>query len=451
MATTSDLLDRRDASLESVRLLARQPSLRTLLMWIGGVVTVVLIVAFLPWQQNVAGAGEVTALQPADRPQEAVAAIGGRISEWYVQEGDSVKVGDPIVALAEVKQEYLDPLTLDRLGEQVAAKRRSVEEKRAKAAALADQAIALDSLRTLARIRADNRIQQITASLAAAQLEDSIATVQAERTQQLEREGLRSRAELETARQRQQRASALAIEQRAALLTVRAERSAVDADFAEKIAKVESDRRATLAEVADGIAEIAKLSTGEANMSERQGLLVVRAPRDGIVVRALRAGIGEVVKDGEAVATVQAANPELAVAMQVNARDVPLIRVGDEVRLEFAGWPALQFSGWPNASLGTFGGRVAVVDQVALPNGYYRVLVAPDTAQPAWPKELLMGSGVRGWAMLREVRVWFEVWRTVNGFPPAIPQSGLTPTSGGSGYSGTRNAASPTSTKSEPK
>jgi len=450
MATTSDLLDRRDASLESVRLLARQPSLRTLLMWIGGVLGVMLIVAFLPWQQNVAGAGEVTALQPADRPQEAVAAIGGRISEWYVQEGDSVRVGDPIVALAEVKQEYLDPLTLDRLGEQVAAKRRSVEEKRAKAAALADQAIALDSLRTLARIRADNRIQQIAASLAAAQLEDSIATVQAERIQQLEREGLRSRAELETARQRQQRAAALAIEQRAALLTVRAERSAVDADYAEKIAKVESDRRATLAEVADGIAEIAKLATGEANMSERQDMLMVRAPRDGIVVRALRAGIGEVVKDGEAVATVQAANPELAVAMQVNARDVPLIRVGDEVRLEFAGWPALQFSGWPNASLGTFGGRVAVVDQVALPNGYYRVLVAPDSAQPAWPRELLMGSGVRGWAMLREVRVWFEVWRTVNGFPPALPQTGLTPTSGGSGYSGTRNAASPAPTKSAP-
>jgi hypothetical protein len=120
------------------------------------------------------------------------------------------------------------------------------------------------------------------------------------------------------------------------------------------------------------------------------------------------------------------------------------------VRLEFAGWPALQFSGWPNASLGTFGGRVAVVDQVALPNGYYRVLVAPDPAQPSWPQELLMGSGVRGWAMLREVRVWFEVWRTVNGFPPALPQSGAAPTSGGSGYSGTRNAASPSPAKSAP-
>lgn len=449
MAATTDLLDRRDASLESVRLLSRQPSLRTLLMWIGGVAAVVLLVAFLPWQQNVAGAGEVTALQPADRPQEAVAAIGGRISEWYVQEGDSVRVGDPIVALAEVKQEYLDPLTLDRYTEQLEAKRRSVTEKRAKAAALADQAIALDSLRTLARIRADNRIQQITATLAAAQLEDSIATVQAERVQQLFNDGLRSMVEVEAARQRQQRASALATEQRAALLTVRAERAAVDADYAEKIAKVESDRRATLAEVADGMADIAKLATGEANISERQDLLVVRAPRDGIVVRALRAGIGEVVKDGEAVATVQAANPELAVAMQVNARDVPLIRVGDEVRLEFAGWPALQFSGWPNASLGTFGGRVVVVDQVALPNGYYRVLVGPDPAQPSWPRELLMGSGVRGWAMLREVRVWFEVWRTINGFPPALPQSGLNPTSGGSGYTGTSKAALPSATKAD--
>jgi len=422
MADVADLLDRRDSSLESLKLLARQPSFRVLGAWVLGVLFVVMVIAFLPWQQNVAGAGEVTALKPEDRPQEAVAAVGGRISEWYVQEGEAVKVGDPIVALAEVKEAYLDPLTLDRLGEQVQAKRQSVAEKRAKASALADQAIALDSLRTLARIRAENRIQQLTATLMAARLEDSIATVQAERMQALVNDGLRSRAEMEAARQRQQRASALAVEQSAALATSRADRAAVEADYAEKIAKVESERRATLAEVADGMADIARMATGEANITERQELLVVRAPRDGIVVRALRAGIGEVVRDGEAVATVQAAEPTLAVALQVNARDVPLIRVGDEVRLEFAGWPALQFSGWPNASLGTFGGRVAVVDQVALPNGFYRVLVAPDTAQVAWPRELLMGSGVRGWAMLREVRVWFEVWRTINGFPPAVPK-----------------------------
>jgi multidrug efflux pump subunit AcrA (membrane-fusion protein) len=419
MAERHDLLEQRDGTLESVKLLARQPSFHTLGLWIAIVLAVVLVAAFLPWQQNVSGSGEVTALRPEDRPQTAVAAVGGRLAQWFVQEGDSVKAGDPIVALTEVKEGYLDPLNLARLGEQVAAKRRSVEEKRAKAAALSAQAVALDSLRVAGRIRADNRVQQLRASLRAAALEDSLAQVQAERVQALFDDGLRSRAELETARQRQQRAHAVAVEAEAALGTARAERSAVEADFAERIAKVESERRATLAEVADGTAEIAKLASGEAGVAERQGLLIVRAPRDGFVVRALRAGIGEVVRDGEAVATVQAKNPVLAVAMQVSARDVPLIRIGDEVRLEFAGWPALQFSGWPNAALGTFGGRVAVVDQVALPNGNYRVLVAPDPAQPAWPRELLMGSGVRGWAMLRDVRVWFEVWRLINGFPPA--------------------------------
>ena len=38
------------------------------------------------------------------------------------------------------------------------------------------------------------------------------------------------------------------------------------------------------------------------------------------------------------------------------------------------------------------------------------------------PTELRLGSGARGWALLREVRVWFEIWRLVNGFPPALPK-----------------------------
>jgi adhesin transport system membrane fusion protein len=62
----------------------------------------------------------------------------------------------------------------------------------------------------------------------------------------------------------------------------------VEADYSEKIAKVEGDRSSALAEAAEGEAEVAKLSTGRDNLEERQGLLVVRAPSDGVVVRALR-------------------------------------------------------------------------------------------------------------------------------------------------------------------
>lgn len=408
-------------SLGAVKLLARQPSFRNLLRWCLGLGATVLVALVLPWQQNVQAVGEVTALDPADRPQQAVATVGGRVVAWYVAEGQSVREGEPLVSLSEVKESYLDPLTLERAGVQVEQKGAAVEAKRGKAAALLRQRAALDSARGFARIKAENRITQLSASLVAARLEDSIATVQAQRATALEAEGLRSRAELEQARQRAQRASALALEQQAALATARADRDAVDADYAEKLAKVDAERLATLADVAEGEAEVAKLATGRSNLVARRELLVVRAPRDGIVVRALRGGTGEIVKDGEAVATVQPATPGLAVALKVRARDVPLLRLGDAVRLEFDGWPAVQVSGWPSVAVGTFGGRVEVIDQVALADGYYRVLVSADPGQEPWPEALRIGSGARAWALLRDVRVWFELWRLLNGFPPALP------------------------------
>lgn len=415
-----DLLDQREGELESLKLLARQPSYRTLGRWLLGVFGVLVVVAFLPWRQNIQGYGEVTALQPEQRPQQAVATVGGRLAQWFVQEGEVVSAGDPLLALTEVKEAYLDPEALARLGEQVRAKRQAVNEKRAKAEALEVQARALDSAWHFARIRADNRITQLTATLAAARLEDSLATVQATRIATLFADGLRSRAEMETAQQRAQRARALAVEQGAALATARADRAGVDAEYREKIAKVEGDRRTTLAEVAEGVAELAKLSTSESNLEERRDLLIVRAPRDGVVVQVLKAGIGEIVADGGAVATVQPADATLAVALQVNARDVPLLKVGDQVRLEFAGWPAMQLSGWPSVAVGTFGGRVAVIDPVAQVSGSYRVLVSADSTEEAWPELLRIGSGARGWALLRRVPVWFEVWRLLNGFPPSL-------------------------------
>jgi multidrug efflux pump subunit AcrA (membrane-fusion protein) len=415
-----DLLDQRDEQLESIKLLAVQPSYGTLGRWMLALLGVLVLVAFLPWRQNVQGYGEVTALRPDDRPQQAVATVGGRLAEWFVQEGEVVRAGDPLLALTEVKEAYLDPAALDRLGEQVRAKRQAVIEKRAKAAALALQGRALDSAWHFARIRADNRITQLEASLEAAQLEDSLATVQAARIATLFADGLRSRADMEVAQQRAQRARALAVEQGAALATARADRAGVDADFTEKIAKVDGDRSATLAEVSEGMAEIAKLSTGQSNLEERRDLLVVRAPRDGIVVQVLKAGIGEIVADGGAIATVQPADPTLAVALQVNPRDLPLLKVGDQVRLEFAGWPAMQFSGWPSVAVGTFGGRVAVIDPVAQASGSYRILVDADPTDEPWPDLLRIGSGARGWALLRRVPVWFEIWRLLNGFPPSL-------------------------------
>ncbi len=64
--------------------------------------------------------------------------------------------------------------------------------------------------------------------------------------------------------------------------------------------------------------------------------------------------------------------------MTVVGNDLPLVRVGNHVRLQFEGWPSLQFTGWPAVAVGTFGGEVAVVDPTDDGSGMFRVLVRPD-------------------------------------------------------------------------
>ena len=108
--------------------------------------------------------------------------------------------------------------------------------------------------------------------------------------------------------------------------------------------------------------------------------------------------------------------------MFVRAMDVPLIQKERKVRIQFDGWPAMQFSGWPSVSVGTFGGVVQVIDRVNTENGSFRILVTPDPKDDPWPPQLRLGSATKGWVMLDNVRVWYEIWRQLNGFPPSLYQ-----------------------------
>ncbi len=208
------------------------------------------------------------------------------------------------------------------------------------------------------------------------------------------------------------------------LLNARLELTSIQADFREKLAKAQSDRSSAVSYLAEAGGEVAKLKNKISSVDVRRGLYVVRAPQDGYVVRSFKAGIGETIKEGESIATLQPAKPALAVELYVRAMDVPLIQEGRQVRLQFDGWPAIQFSGWPNVAVGTFGGEVVVIDAVSSVNGKYRLLVRPHAKrgdQP-WPAQLRVGSGVYGWVMLDNVPVWYEIWRQLNGFPPSLQQ-----------------------------
>lgn len=109
--------------------------------------------------------------------------------------------------------------------------------------------------------------------------------------------------------------------------------------------------------------------------------------------------------------------------MKVSGNDMPLIRVGDRVRLQFEGWPAVQFVGWPSVAVGTFGGRINRVYPTDDGMGYFRLVVTPDDdSRDPWPDERYLRQGVRvnGWVLLRQVPLGYEIWRQLNGFPPMV-------------------------------
>jgi hypothetical protein len=160
----------------------------------------------------------------------------------------------------------------------------------------------------------------------------------------------------------------------------------------------------------------------------RNAFYVIEAPQDGYVVRATRAGQGEIVKAGEPILSIQPAHPSKAVELYVKPMDVALLKPGRHVRVFFDGWPALQISGWPQVAVGTFGAKVEVIDQFPSTDGRFRVLLVPDTTRDAqWPAQLRLGTGVDGWAMLDNVTVGWEIWRQLNGFPLSIKASDALP------------------------
>jgi adhesin transport system membrane fusion protein len=112
--------------------------------------------------------------------------------------------------------------------------------------------------------------------------------------------------------------------------------------------------------------------------------------------------------------------PGIVAALQIDGNDLPLIREGDAVRLQFEGWPAVQFVGWPSVAVGTFGGRVFRIDPNADGKGKFRLFVEPDPNDQPWPSEDYLRQGVRaqGWVLLNRVSVGYELWRQINGFPP---------------------------------
>ncbi|MFM1874950.1 MAG: hypothetical protein RL266_687 [Bacteroidota bacterium] len=389
------------------------------------------IFMFVPWTQNIRAGGNVTTLKPDQRPQTIHSVIGGRIEKWFVQEGDFVHKGDTILFISEVKDEYFDPNLLGRTEQQLKAKELSVDSYMEKVKALDNQVDALVQTAGLKLKQAKNKYKQAQLKVVADSMDYQayrtnfeIAKTQFERFEGLYGKGLKSLTELENKRNSMRKAEAEMIAGENKLLTSRnelinaeVELISIQAQYRDDIAKAESEKYTAMSSMYDAEAVVTKLQNQYMNYSVRTGMYHITAAQDGYITKAIQSGIGETVKEGTPIVSIMPAQYDLAVAMYVNPIDLPLLEKGAPVRIQFDGWPAIVFSGWPNTSYGTYGGRVFAIDNFISDNGKYRVLVSPDPDDHPWPEALRVGAGTTNMLLLKDVPIWYELWRQINGFP----------------------------------
>lgn len=391
---------------------------------------VLLILVFLPWTQNIRSKGYITTLQPDQRPQTINSVIAGKIEKWFVKEGDFVNKGDTILFISEIKDEYFDPELLSRTEDQIKSKELSVRSYMDKINSLDTQIDALLQTKKLKTEQANNYIKQAqlkilsdSVDLEAAKTNYQIAIKQFERQEELYKQGLKSLTDLETRKLKLQETQAKMISAENKLLTSRnelinaqVEINSIMNQYRDKLSKAESEKYAALSNMYDAEVVVTKMQNQYMNYSVRKGMYYITAPQTGYITKAIRSGIGETIKEGEEMVSIMPAKYDLAVEMYIKPFDLPLVNKGQKVRFIFDGWPSVVFSGWPNVSYGTYGGKVIAIDNFISENGKYRILVAPDKDDVKWPEALRVGSGANGIALLKDVPIWYELWRNLNGF-----------------------------------
>ena len=407
-------------------------------LWVYVIIVISLIILLLPWTQNIRAKGSVTTLRQENRPQEINTVISGRVAQWFVKEGDLVKLGDTILKLSEVKVEYFDPNLLKRTKEQIVSKQQSSEGYKGKANTALLQVEALLQNRNLKLQSLDNKIEQQrfkiisdSMDITAAINDFNIYKRQVDAGKIMFDSGAISLIDFEKRKANYQTAYAKKIgaendytQSKQELTILQIEKNSISQDFADKVAKAEGDKFSSISDAANAEGEIAKLKNLYSNYDFRNQLYYVIAPQDGQITKAKKAGINEFIKEGEMIAEIVPTKLQMAVELFVDPMDVPLISKGQKVRFIFDGFPVIVFSGWPNASYGTFSGVVSVIETNISKNGKFRILVAEDLdlTEKRWPKYLQIGTGAQGIALLKNVAIGYELWRNINGFPPEYYQ-----------------------------
>lgn len=401
-------------------------------IWLTVFIIFLILSLFVPWTQNIKSEGLITTIEQDYRTQLIVSPIPGKIDKWYVREGQLVQKGDTLVKLLEIKEDYLDPQLIARTEEQIIAKNEAIQNYGGKVTSGLAQISSLKSERIIKIKQIEIKNEQLERkletennNLKAAELEFEMAKDQYQRQLKMFENGLVSQTQLQQRNVSFQMAEAKKIAVKNNIIQLQQEslnnqneKSRIEQEYNEKINKTTGDIYGNKGQISTTVGEISKLENLKSNYTIRQQLYYVLAPQDGQIIRSNKSGIGEIIKEGENIMRIVPSSNQLAVELFIRPVDIPLLEVNQEVRIVFDGYPAIVFSGWPQGSYGTFGGNISMIENSTSENGQYRILVRADNNFKKWPKELRLGTGANTIILLKDVPIWYEIWRNINGFPP---------------------------------
>tara|TARA_R110002111_G_scaffold262694_1_gene340140 strand:- start:68742 stop:70226 length:1485 start_codon:yes stop_codon:yes gene_type:complete len=417
----------------------------------------IILMAFAPWQQSVTGTGNVLAYAPDQRQQVIQAPIKGRIARWgdKIFENARVDKGQVIAEISDLDESYAERLDLQLMnsqqsvtaaGQQLEASQRALDAAKTIVEAYQAQVQAYEIVKRETIAAQDAYIEMVAKKVKAenqklVEYEAALPQLQAEynRMKTLQAENNISLQKLQEVSRKLKEASSKAKGAEFYYGAAQDELSGKQSERKAKIEKAQADIDKTKAMLRKGNGDVSKAESDIAKAQQglnkaekelldmrvkvsRQETQVIKAPFDGYIVQITpNLGTG-ILKEGDPICTIVPYTTERSVQVWLDGNDAPLVEPGRPVRLQFEGWPAIQFAGWPSVAVGTFGGTVVSVDATDDGNGKFRILVRPDPADIPWPQDRFLRQGVRtnAWVLLKQVPLWYEVWRKLNGFPPAV-------------------------------
>lgn len=388
-----------------------------------------IIAMFLPWQQNVTAIGKVTAFSPSERVQTIDAPVSGVISKWYVQEGSVVKEGDVLLEVSDIDHMFKDRLEAQRnnLQTKLNAKQDELKSYQVQQQNLMSSRDAKISAARFKLDVANQKILSTTEAISAAKATADAAEFQSNRMQRLFVDGLVSKRDLEVAERDLIIAHRNLISAQAQHNSAKAEAQSAKAEILQIRADTQASLDSSSAVINKIKGELAdsqnSLTSSEINLS-RQNMQRIVAPRAGTIFRLPVNSQSQMISQGQPLLVILPETNARAVELWVDGRDAPLITTDTSVRLEFEGWPAIQVPGWAKIGIGTFSGKVSFVDPTDNGTGSFRVMVVPDENYPDWPSARFLRQGIsaKGWILLENVTIGYEIWRLLNGFPARIPE-----------------------------